>query len=74
MDTWGISGPGFLVLYLVLLAVTLAGVVLARRRALGAPAGAAVPDRLDRYEAAYLNGGSELVAPRPCPSCSGPGT
>lgn len=62
MDTWGISGPGFLLLFLVLLAVTLAGVVLARRRALGAPAGAAVPDRLDRYEAAYLNGGCELVA------------
>ena len=62
MDTWGISGPGFLLLYLVLLAITLAGVVLARRRALGAPPGAAVPDRLDRYEAAYLNGGCELVA------------
>ena len=55
MDTWGISGPRFLLLFLVLLAVTLAGVVLARRRALGAPAGAAVPDRLDRYEAAFLN-------------------
>ncbi len=62
MDTWGISGPRFLLLYLALLAVTVAGVVLARRRALAAPAGAAVPARLDRYEAAYLNGGCELVA------------
>jgi hypothetical protein len=35
MDTWGISGPGFLVLYLVLLTVTVAGVVVARRRVLG---------------------------------------
>src|SRR5215218_10827385 len=62
MDTWGISGPRFLVLYLVLLAVTVAGVVAARRRVLGAPAGTAVLDRLDRDEAAYLNGGCELVA------------
>ena len=62
MDTWGISGPGFLLLYLILLAVTVAGVVLARRRVLAAPDGAAVPARLDRYEAARLNGGCQLVA------------
>ena len=36
--------------------------VLARRRALAAPVGAAVPARLDRYEAAYLNGGYVLAA------------
>ena len=62
MDTWGISGPRFLLLYLVLLAVTVVGVVVARRRALAGSGGAAIPDRLDRYEAAYLNGGCALVA------------
>jgi uncharacterized protein (TIGR04222 family) len=61
MDTWGISGPRFLLIYVALLAVTVAGVVLARRRALAAPGGAAVAARLDRYEAAYLNGGCDLV-------------
>jgi uncharacterized protein (TIGR04222 family) len=61
MYTWGISGPRFLLLYLVLLAVTVLGVVLARRRALAAD-GAAVPARLDPYEAAELNGGGFLVA------------
>ena len=48
MDTWGISGPEFLLLYLALLAVTVAAVVLARRRVLAAGDGAAVPARLDR--------------------------
>jgi uncharacterized protein (TIGR04222 family) len=62
MNTWGISGPRFLLLYLALLAVTAGGVVLARRRVLAVPDGAAGPARLDRYEAAYLNGGCELVA------------
>ena len=62
MDTWGISGPQFLLLYVALFAVTVLGVVLARRRVLGVPEGAAVPARLDRYEVAYLNGGCELVA------------
>jgi uncharacterized protein (TIGR04222 family) len=62
MDTWGISGPRFLLLYVALLAVTVVGVVLARRRVLAAPDGAAVPARLDRYEAAHLNGGCQLAA------------
>ena len=62
MDTWGISGPQFLLLYVALFAVTVPVVVLARRRALAGPPGAAVPARLDRYEVAYLNGGCELVA------------
>ena len=62
MDTWGISGPQLLLLYVALFAVTVPVVVLARRRALAGPPGAAVPARLDRYEAAYLNGGCELVA------------
>ena len=60
MSTWGISGPQFLLLYLVLFAVTVLGVVLARRRALASD-GAAVPARLDPYEAAELNGGDDLV-------------
>ena len=62
MDTWGISGPEFLLLYVALLAVIVLVVVLARRRVLAVPDGAAVPARLDRYEAAYLNGGCDLVA------------
>jgi uncharacterized protein (TIGR04222 family) len=62
MRTWGISGPRFLLLYVALLAVTALVVVLARRRALAAGQGAVVPGRLDAYEAAYLNGGSRLVA------------
>jgi uncharacterized protein (TIGR04222 family) len=63
MDTWGISGPRFLLLYAALLAGTVLVAVLARRRALAGPGrGTAVPARLDPYEAAYLNGGCELVA------------
>jgi uncharacterized protein (TIGR04222 family) len=61
MYTWGISGPQFLLIFLVLLAVTVLGVVLARRRALAAD-GAAVPARLDLYEIAELSGGGALVA------------
>jgi uncharacterized protein (TIGR04222 family) len=62
MNTWGISGPRFLLLYLALFAVTVLGVALARRRALAAGDGATVTTRLDPYEAAELNGGSALVA------------
>ena len=62
MGTWGISGPRFLLLYVVLLGLTTLVAVAARRRALAGPEGAAVPSRLDRYEAAYLNGGCDLVA------------
>jgi uncharacterized protein (TIGR04222 family) len=63
MQTWGISGPQFLLLYTALFAVTALVVVLARRRALAGPGqGAVAPARLDPYEAAYLNGGSALVA------------
>jgi uncharacterized protein (TIGR04222 family) len=62
MDTWGISGPQFLLLYVALFAVTVPVALLARRRVLGVPEGAAVPARLDPYEAAFLNGGSALVA------------
>jgi uncharacterized protein (TIGR04222 family) len=62
MSTWGISGPRFLLIYVVLLAATVLVVVLDRRRALAPPDGAVMPARLDQYEAATLNGGSALVA------------
>src|SRR5215218_10848187 len=63
MSTWGISGPRFLLIYMVLLGVTTLLAVMARRRALaGQGEGAVAPSRLDRYEAAYLNGGCDLVA------------
>jgi uncharacterized protein (TIGR04222 family) len=61
MDTWGISGPQFLLIYLVLLAVAVLAVVLVRRWVLAAD-GAAAPARLDLYEIAELNGGGALVA------------
>lgn len=63
MDTWGISGPRFLLLYVVLPAGTVLVAVVAGRRALAGPGeGAVAPARLDPYGAAYLNGGSGLVA------------
>jgi uncharacterized protein (TIGR04222 family) len=61
MNTWGISGPQFLVLYAALFAVTLVGVVLARRRVLASGDRAAVAAHLDPYQAAYLNGGGDLA-------------
>ena len=46
MDTWGISGPQFLLLYVALAAVTVAVAVLARRRALaGRPGRPSRPPR-----------------------------
>jgi uncharacterized protein (TIGR04222 family) len=62
MNTWGISGPRFLLVYVVLFAATVGLVLVARRRALADRGEAAIPARLDPYEAAYLNGGSGLVA------------
>ena len=38
MDTWGVSGPRFLLLYLALGAVTVLLTVVAGRRALAGPA------------------------------------
>lgn len=61
MHTWGISGPQFLLIYLVLLAGVVLAVVLVRRWVLAAD-GVAVPARLDLYEIAELNGGGALVA------------
>ncbi|HEV2873238.1 MAG TPA: hypothetical protein VG409_17690, partial [Actinomycetota bacterium] len=63
MDTWGISGSLFLVLYLAQFGVILFVVTLAPRWVLAVPDGRpAVPPRIDAYEAAYLNGGGSLVA------------
>lgn len=60
-DTWGISGPTFLVVYLVL-AVAAVGFALARRRriAAGDPRGGRELDRRPE-DVAYLNGGPELA-------------
>jgi uncharacterized protein (TIGR04222 family) len=63
MDTWGISGSLFLVLYLAQFGVILFVVTLARRWVLAVRDGQpSVPPRIDAYEAAYLNGGDSLVA------------
>jgi uncharacterized protein (TIGR04222 family) len=63
MDTWGISGSLFLVLYLAQFGVILFVVTLARRWVLAVRDGQpSVPPRIDTYEAAYLNGGDSLVA------------
>jgi hypothetical protein len=68
MDTWGISGPQFLLLYVALFAVTVAVVGLARRRAL---AGAAVPARLDPMRPPSSTAGARWSPPPPSPACSG---
>jgi uncharacterized protein (TIGR04222 family) len=63
MNTWGISGPYFLLLYAGLF-IAAWTVVLAARRRIAAPAGpAAVPGQreLGLYEAAMLNGGGRLA-------------
>ena len=39
MKTWGISGPQFLLIYVALLALTVAVVAASRRRLLAAPEG-----------------------------------
>jgi uncharacterized protein (TIGR04222 family) len=63
-DTWGISGPRFLAIYVGVLAVATAVALVDRWRLLraGGPAGPGSGEALDPYEAAYLNGGAELVA------------
>jgi uncharacterized protein (TIGR04222 family) len=63
MNTWGISGPDFLLLYIGLLIVTWVGVLAARQR-IGAAAGtdtASYQPGLGLYEAAMLNGGGQLA-------------
>jgi uncharacterized protein (TIGR04222 family) len=62
MHTWGISGPQFLLIYGVLLAVTALFVVAAQRRVVAAPDRMGGVPELDPYEIAYLNGGAALAA------------
>ena len=62
MHTWGISGPQFLLIYGVLLAVTALFVVAAQRRVVATPGRMGGVPELDPYEIAYLNGGAALVA------------
>src|SRR5690242_7028086 len=61
-DTWGISGPTFLLVY-VILAVTVTAVVVRRRRALADPSPHRPVGTLgDRpYDVAYLNDGADLA-------------
>lgn len=61
-DTWGISGPAFLLIYLVLVvAVWIAG-TQARRAIAGAPlARPGVDPQARPYDIAYLNGGRDLA-------------
>ncbi|MGH8898893.1 MAG: TIGR04222 domain-containing membrane protein [Egibacteraceae bacterium] len=60
-DTWGISGPTFLVIYGGLLAVTTMVVLIGRRRRLAVPGEPAGQPALDTYDLAILNGGDELA-------------
>jgi uncharacterized protein (TIGR04222 family) len=61
-DTWGISGPTFLLAYLVL-AVAVGVAVLRTRRALAGVSAERPASRMeDRpYDVAYLNGGAPLA-------------
>ncbi|MGH3588528.1 MAG: TIGR04222 domain-containing membrane protein, partial [Pseudonocardia sp.] len=61
-ETWGISGPTFLLAYL-LLAVAVGIAVTRARRALAEPATASLPGGLtaNPHDVAYLNGGGELA-------------
>lgn len=59
MNTWGISGPYFLLLYAALFAVTWIMVMAVRYRIRAAAGAAAVVGQpeIGLYEAAMLNGG-----------------
>jgi len=62
MNTWGISGPDFLLLYIGLLIITWVVVLAARQRTRSAsPATAAYQSELGLYEAAMLSGGGQLA-------------
>ena len=61
-ETWGISGPAFLLFYVVLAVVVLIASIRARRAV--TRAGAAEPVTAIRtrpHDVAYLNGGAELA-------------
>jgi uncharacterized protein (TIGR04222 family) len=60
-DTWGISGPDFLLLYAVLFALAAAGVWLWRHRLLGPHDPRAGAGELGAYDLAMLNGGAPLA-------------
>ena len=62
MHTWGISGPQFLFIYVVLLGLTALIVAAAQRRVIAAPSRMGGVPELDPYEIAYLNGGAALAA------------
>ena len=64
MNTWGISGSYFLLLYVGLFVISWFVVLAVRRRIAAAAGKAAVldePPRLDVYEMAMLNGGGRLA-------------
>ncbi|MGH3922368.1 MAG: TIGR04222 domain-containing membrane protein, partial [Pseudonocardiaceae bacterium] len=60
-DTWGISGPAFLMIYSGLVAVTTLLGLISRRRRLASPRAPAGEPGLDAYDLAMLNGGERLV-------------
>ena len=61
-DTWGISGPQFLLVYVVLAVAVTVAVVRMRRALAGVPADRPTGRLDDRpYDVAYLNGGPELA-------------
>ncbi|MCA2212232.1 TIGR04222 domain-containing membrane protein [Jidongwangia harbinensis] len=59
-DTWGISGPAFLVLYLVLIVAVAVAAAVHRRILFRGDTGVDV-DRLGPQQIAYLNGGARLA-------------
>jgi uncharacterized protein (TIGR04222 family) len=61
-QTWGISGPRFLAIYAVLLALTVLVAAIDRRRRTGGPVRMDPGMPLDAYEVAVLNGGEQLAA------------
>ncbi|KWV33412.1 TIGR04222 domain-containing membrane protein [Micromonospora rifamycinica] len=60
-DTWGIPGPLFLKLYLMVAVVAVVGTLLHRRRTTAGPPDAAGIDQLGPQQVAYLNGGDQLA-------------
>ncbi|SCE65107.1 TIGR04222 domain-containing protein [Micromonospora matsumotoense] len=59
-DTWGIPGPLFLKLYLLVAVVAVVGTLLHRRRATAGP-DPVTADQLGPQQVAYLNGGDQLA-------------
>ena len=61
-DTWGVSGPTFLLAYLVVAIAVIGAAVLTRRSLAGAAAERPVTRMHERpYDVAYLNGGAQLA-------------